>query len=354
MDVFADESGYTGENLFDRDQGVFVYASHNIPHDFCEELKSTCFPSLSGPIKHSKLRKSNIDGLLKALRMIFTSHADKVFIAVAEKKFVATAKIVDLIIEDIFHDSGADLYEDHAAKNYALMLFAYGNRHLGSAQFELLLQSFVSFIRRRDQDHFAAFSRQVDIASAIHGKVKELLSPVALWVRRQNGEIPSFGGRPLCLVTSDVILTMQRWSKKITDKYVLHCDSSNTLRDDIEHIKKAAYIEGVAQNEFGYGDKTFLHPTNCTEIILESDENSLEIQIADLLAGAMNCFTSYRLTGTEKHRKYAENIGGIVDAISIDFHLIQFTNKFEESKPTAPGVLNFEDFVGTLFPDYKK
>jgi len=56
--LFLDESGFTGEDLFNRDQPVFVLATVFLPEDECQTIKQDFFGRIQATeLKHSELRK---------------------------------------------------------------------------------------------------------------------------------------------------------------------------------------------------------------------------------------------------------------------------------------------------------
>lgn len=54
--LFMDESGFTGEDLFNSDQPVFVLATVFLPEDECQIVKRKHFGAVhAAELKHSKL-----------------------------------------------------------------------------------------------------------------------------------------------------------------------------------------------------------------------------------------------------------------------------------------------------------
>jgi uncharacterized protein DUF3800 len=58
MDVFLDESGYTGPDLMNRDQPVFVLASTVIGHGEASTILRECFGNAQKELKYTKLSRS--------------------------------------------------------------------------------------------------------------------------------------------------------------------------------------------------------------------------------------------------------------------------------------------------------
>lgn len=56
--IYADECGFTGFDLMNPDQPVFIFASHNFTEEQAASIFGTHCAALAGPeIKHEKLSK---------------------------------------------------------------------------------------------------------------------------------------------------------------------------------------------------------------------------------------------------------------------------------------------------------
>src|SRR5262245_3904410 len=99
--LFTDECGYTGPDLLQASQPVFVLATHSFEEDECVELVNRHFASVrASELKHVQLcrRRSQQDMLLSFLRDVMTRQS-RFKCAIANKLFVLATKVVDLIIE---------------------------------------------------------------------------------------------------------------------------------------------------------------------------------------------------------------------------------------------------------------
>ena len=58
VELFLDESGYTGPDLINRDQPFFTLASTNVGEADARSLLSSCFGVREGEVKFANLAKS--------------------------------------------------------------------------------------------------------------------------------------------------------------------------------------------------------------------------------------------------------------------------------------------------------
>jgi hypothetical protein len=110
--IFLDECGYTGEDLADLDQPVFVVGSHDLSEDEAGVLKQTYFAGVKADeLKHSSLQRRAGH---QAAVIEFLSHVlptDRARLSMAHKQYALVPKIVDLLIEPVMYRDGIDLYD---------------------------------------------------------------------------------------------------------------------------------------------------------------------------------------------------------------------------------------------------
>ena len=112
--LFIDECGYTGEDLFNEDQPVFVLASFWLAEEYCVDLKHKYFSKVKAKeLKHSRLSRypAQQNMVIDFLRDI-AKESDSVKFAIANKHYVLVTKIVDLLIEPMAYEDGLDFYQD--------------------------------------------------------------------------------------------------------------------------------------------------------------------------------------------------------------------------------------------------
>jgi hypothetical protein len=147
--VAADESGATGENLLDR-QSIIAHAAVTID-DLTADGVLADLRKRAGAVRapEAKFAHFTRDRAARALAETLAPDgplAGRVNIVVAEKRYLAVGKMVDLLIEEWAHEHDIDLYRTGAARRMARDFFRDGPRGLGE-QWEPLLSAFVSLAR---------------------------------------------------------------------------------------------------------------------------------------------------------------------------------------------------------------
>src|SRR5947209_5137779 len=73
--IVLDECGYTGEDLTNREQPVFVIATHLLSEEQCQKMKAEFFPNFTGTeLKHSRLqgKRRNEEAILALLKVVLS------------------------------------------------------------------------------------------------------------------------------------------------------------------------------------------------------------------------------------------------------------------------------------------
>src|SRR6266849_4730432 len=118
LEIFIDESGYTGEHQLDPAQPIFVLSSINLGDEAAAELHAKHFTGMQAKeLKHSRLAKrpSGQQRILDFIRNLTSMNAgDGVPVATAfaaHKKFQLLTLLVDLWVEPAMRKDGIDMYE---------------------------------------------------------------------------------------------------------------------------------------------------------------------------------------------------------------------------------------------------
>lgn len=146
LEIACDESGAEGENLTGSHHRIFAHGSVLIDTHKADELireirtkTETKAKELKSEHVLNSKNKDTVNWLLKEL-------ADQGHIYLIDKQYFIVAKVVDLLVEELTHERGEDLYTSGKAKRMAHDLFTAGPRALGD-QWPVLLDSFNSLMR---------------------------------------------------------------------------------------------------------------------------------------------------------------------------------------------------------------
>src|ERR1700683_522198 len=166
LEIFVDESGYTGKNQLDPSQPIFVLSSINLGDAVAAELLAKHFNGIQAKnVKHSRLpkRRNGRRRILDLIRNLTSMKtADSLPAATtfaAHKKFQLLTLLVDLWVEPVLRKDGIDLYEGGA--NLGLSNMAFCVLSLAPRFFDELLRLFQTMMRERTRDSYEKFWRFV-------------------------------------------------------------------------------------------------------------------------------------------------------------------------------------------------
>lgn len=110
--IFLDESGFTGDDLYNPEQRFFTIASTIVGDDEAGSILERCFPRYQGPeYKFANLWKRGTSRHgLRALASEIPSLADRVFLWIIDKRFCLLTKMLDYLVEPGAYEAGFDWY----------------------------------------------------------------------------------------------------------------------------------------------------------------------------------------------------------------------------------------------------
>ena len=118
--IYFDESGNTGLNLLDPQQKFFSIGSTDLTEGESYAILQKHFPRhVGGDIKFKKLFRdaSNHPDLIEFARTVGQQPA-RFFCFLMDKKFALLCRLVDWLVEPLFHDRGYDWYKDDYALSW--------------------------------------------------------------------------------------------------------------------------------------------------------------------------------------------------------------------------------------------
>src|SRR5271166_5220208 len=145
LDIFCDEAGYTGNNLLDSQQDVFVYSSISIDPSRAKEIVQRTikdFRIQGNELKGSRLIKSN-NGR-RAISYLFTKCAKDVRLVVHLKTYALASKLFEYIFEPTISDQNSMFYAIDFHRYVSTLLYMYFRVQNKSA--EALFADFMQFV----------------------------------------------------------------------------------------------------------------------------------------------------------------------------------------------------------------
>lgn len=146
--IYFDESGFTGYNLLDRQQPVFVVSSTDIAPDAAELILRESFPKYRGEeFKFSNIwGSSHRSGLIEFGRRL-TPLENHAFSWMIDKRFCVLTKIVDFLIEPPLTNAGYDFYTDGFCWKYTNYIY-YGFSEFAPPELlDTLVRTYQAFSR---------------------------------------------------------------------------------------------------------------------------------------------------------------------------------------------------------------
>lgn len=287
MKVYFDESGNSGQNLLDKDQPVFVIASHNFSEAEAREILSP-IKSSADELHFSRLKKSKKQQ--KQLVESLCSSAiktERVKIVYYHKKFALVAHIVDQLIEKSFYERGLDLYKKGLNISYSNAIYYLGENQWDKELYQQFLSYFEKMIRQRSGDSAADFYRSAEnLFNSLHGYQRELLEPVIESSLYIDSILEALTKYSIDLTLPSLTILADSWYKETGESIeIIHDDSKpvDFWRNFIFYLSKMLGTEKVV---VGYDYRKMTYPLSIDSVCLESSKDIVQIQLADLLASS--------------------------------------------------------------------
>lgn len=248
--IYIDESGFTGDDLYNPEQRYFVIASTIIGDDEAEQILRRCFPRYQGPeFKFTNIwRRGNNRNGLRALAAEIPEMADRVFTFVVDKRFSLLIKIFDYLVEPAAYASGYDWYADGWGMRYMNTVHRDLLLHGSEELYDETVRLWDAFARSPSDDTLAAFADHVDRTTAVSdpplSSMFDLLRRGVSGFRARNPRLEHFEDSSEIQVTS-VFSSIAWWRQRRPEDFDLVHDESSAflkqrgmwdtmLRDDVE------------------------------------------------------------------------------------------------------------------------
>lgn len=287
--IYGDEAGNTGPDLLDAAQPVFALAFTDFTREEATELLSTVSTKADEVHLADMLRRK---GGVARLRPLFDHPAmqgDRTRCYVVNKEHMIVTKIIDLLVENVAHRAGFDLYRDGLNIVLGNRMYAALHALVGPEQRREFLLSFANMVRMPSTANTQRF----------YESAKLLLQRIEPQYREacEDFFVPIFASEAIAgdiiqqndKYTFDPIIPSAfslayEWSRKYPDGLALVHDDAKTLKTKEADFRlfMSERLEGL---EVGYDSRR--HPARLPirEISFASSTDEPAIQIADVVAG---------------------------------------------------------------------
>jgi hypothetical protein len=344
MRLFFDESGFTGEDLANSAQPIFVLASTRADNSFSAETYRRIFAQAQSPeLKHSSLARTAI-GRRRVLDFLGAVRGSGLFaIWVVHKEFCLLSKLVDLWLEPALRDHGIDFYERGANLGFCNMAWFCLRTFESPAFLTRHLCAFQDMLRTRTRRSYKTFWQGMSSdARRSRSETKEILD-YFLYSASQLGfdhllELPD---RTLEICLTSALQTVGHWRGQTVDDFeIVHDNSSNMARE--KWIWDAMTSHEMPEFRVGPAEFAVEYPLRVTGTTFADSSHHLQLQFADIMAGAMVAWSRSLINGaTQSEYSAALKEAGIAE------HLIGgiWPAPDVEPIPQAPGSIGANQYI---------
>lgn len=304
-----DESGFTGNNLLDKHQKVFCYASVECPHqeakDFVEHIIQK-YRIQNGEIKGSKLLKG-IKGK-RAVDEIIQHFKGRFKVSVSDKKYALACKFFEYIFEPAIQNVNSIFYGinfHHFVSNILHMEFI-----VQGPMAEEIFEDFEKLMRTGDFGGLKALfsaSKNEGISPVLEQICDFAIHNKEAVIEELDGYAGNGSGKWVLDLTNTALFSLlAEWGQEY-DQLTAYCDQSKPLSEDQE-------IFNVMVNR---EDKIYSHVANMNSPITFNLKEPLKlvdskifhgVQLADAIAGAF----AYACDN-ENQDEYAKKWRGMIE-----------------------------------------
>ena len=309
--VYLDEAGYTGTDLISKGQPIFTLAGLSLPEDEASDLAARHFPDNKGrELRHQALyfRRKGREQLLA-----FFEDLGRIPNSASLVLMHKAATLVGLLIETwmvpFAKEQGGNLYDRGA--NIAMMNVTYITLGalLGQDGRRGFLRQLQVMMRDRTVFAYETFLDSLhDVAKRAAAVMPEMEEHFAgFW-----GLLQEFGINYVWKLPKDLLdpadyaflMTASHWHRVVKDPMVLVHDDSTAMS------RKKEFWESVLAQDAppaitGMDRRTVEYPLNAT-LRFQDSKSTLQLQLADLLAGAAAVGWGRAAGSDVKHPDYAE------------------------------------------------
>lgn len=286
--LYFDESNYTGHNLLDSEQPVFVIASSDIGDDEAKDILSGSFPGFKGDeFKAVKIWKDREKRSLAPFGKRIGTLKDRIFSYVINKRFAVLTKALDFLVEPLATNAGYDWYKNGYCWRYANWA------HFGLTQFappelyETIVRTYQAFSRFPNEQNLRRMQQTFRLmANSLNGEFKVIVEQLALGssLFHKFHNLTTFHGSDEMQVTTMASLVAS-WRQKFDEDFVVVHDNSANFYRRRELWEKIVGPDAPAHLH-PLGDGTYVqYPLRVVRTEGVDSKLSYAVQLCDVVAG---------------------------------------------------------------------
>lgn len=293
--VVFDESGNTGADLVVQDQPSFVLSSCDFNEDECRALLNIVITPQTSEPKLSRIKKSN-SGRLRIVEFITSDliNKDRVKVFYFHKEYMALTKVVDLLIENVAHLTGFDLYKKGVNIAMSNMLHYCMSAFCGDALKREMLSAFVIMFREKTPESIGKFyslnERMIEVSEG-HDFFSSL-APIRMSAEIIHEILEGNDATSLDPAIPGFFSLCSEWGRQYGTEFEILHDHSKPISKEQPNLERLMNPD-AQQKLIGYDRRQLELPLRCREIKFGDSKEDIRLQVADLIASTCN----YRARG---------------------------------------------------------
>jgi hypothetical protein len=289
--IYCDESGFSGNNLLDREQAFFVFATVAMEPDEARALAQKAvrdFRLQGNELKGSRLLRTPSGR--NAISFLIKAAGPHAKVAFHLKKFALASKFFEYIFEPCFSDCNSIYYQINFHRFISMVLYVWFVAKPQSA--EQVFEQFSQMMRDLDPTRMASLSRRELVLVEADDVISMITTFAFLNRRHMDKEVTSIRGMEgvqnwaLDLTMKPLYTLLCAWAEQheVLDVF---CDNSKPLKAEVSFLN--GMVGRRDRIRFGWpGQEERLVTFNLARPIqLVDSRQHPGVQIADVLAATI-------------------------------------------------------------------
>jgi hypothetical protein len=290
--IYIDESGFTGDDLYNPDQRFFTIVSTIIEEDEAKEILVRCFPQYQGnEYKFTNIwKRERSRAGLRDLAAELPRLEDRAFVWIIDKRFCLLTKLVDYLVEPGAYEAGYDWYADGWGLRYMNTIHRDLVEHGADELYDAMIRTWDAFARDPSSEHLDRLQEHLERGKATSEPPLPSLFDLLLrgleHFRNRNPNLAHFRDSSEIQVTS-VFSTITWWRQHRPEDFELvHDDSSAFLKQ--RELWGTMLRDDFVAPPFPIANGTEVElPLRVRSTTAVRSHDSHSVQFCDILAGLL-------------------------------------------------------------------
>ncbi len=287
MQIYIDESGFTGADYLNLDQPLYVLAGSWFDDELAVQIEQQLL-AVHGhrELKFNKLVKSKKGraAITKAVEVIAASDAKHQYAAyVVHKQSALVRKFVLDCIEPFFYRAGVEMLDEGRTITYANMMSCTLPAFMGASWFERFLEHYNRLIRTKEEGDNAALFAHCQRAQE-NPNAEEILRPYLLAPHLVLDELahPAYRADMYQHIVFGMVVHMRHMFEIRQFEVFLDQTKATTSSDLAAHLR---YLESLSQTHRMSDVCTVYDDIQVTRVHMVDSTQETGVRMSDFIAG---------------------------------------------------------------------